>query len=135
MLRCKGCTFGVHRRQARGQACWGLSGRATGGRTGARERAAAGALFTLSAPHFGPPASYTRIPDQSPGYYSSPDDQWRTCEHRDMNYKRKAGCTKKAEESRQKNRQTRNPENSGAGTVALFIIESLKHRKVPNMGL
>ncbi|PKI49901.1 hypothetical protein CRG98_029685 [Punica granatum] len=79
MLRCKGCTFGVHRRQARGQACWGLSGRATGGRTGARERAAAGALFTLSAPHFGPPASYTRIPDQSPGYYSSPDDQWRTC--------------------------------------------------------
>ncbi|OWM63178.1 hypothetical protein CDL15_Pgr009403 [Punica granatum] len=76
----------------------------------------------LSVPHFGPPASYMRIPDQSPGYYSSPDDQRRTCGHRDMNYRRKAGCTKKAEESRQKNRQTRNPKNSGAGNVALFII-------------
>ncbi|OWM77015.1 hypothetical protein CDL15_Pgr010103 [Punica granatum] len=45
------------------------------------------------------------------------------------------GPPRKAEESHQKNRQTRNPENDGAGTVALFITESLKHRKVPNMGL
>ncbi|PKI73016.1 hypothetical protein CRG98_006591 [Punica granatum] len=31
--------------------------------------------FRESASHFGPPASYARIFDQSPGFYSSPDDQ------------------------------------------------------------
>ncbi|OWM77823.1 hypothetical protein CDL15_Pgr021986 [Punica granatum] len=90
---------------------------------------------SLSAPHFGPPGSSTRIPNQRSGYYSSPGNQRRTCGHRVMNDRRKAGSTRKAEENRQKNRQTRNPENSGAGTMALFITESLKHRKVPNMGL
>ncbi|OWM66623.1 hypothetical protein CDL15_Pgr005060 [Punica granatum] len=45
------------------------------------------------------------------------------------------GPPRKAEESHQKNRRTRNPENDGVGTVALFITESPKHRKVPNMGL
>ncbi|PKI58498.1 hypothetical protein CRG98_021100 [Punica granatum] len=29
----------------------------------------------LSAPHFGPPASHVRIPDRSPGHYSSPGNQ------------------------------------------------------------
>ncbi|OWM79391.1 hypothetical protein CDL15_Pgr020317 [Punica granatum] len=51
-----------------------------------------------------------------------------------MNNKGKHGPLRKAEESSQKNRRTRNPENNGAGTVALFITESPKHRKVPNMG-
>ncbi|PKH89643.1 hypothetical protein CRG98_049912 [Punica granatum] len=69
-------------------------------------------------------------PDQGPGYYSSPGNRRRTCGHRVMNDKRRAGSTRKTEESRRKSRQTRNPENSGAGTVALFITESLKHRKV-----
>ncbi|OWM82751.1 hypothetical protein CDL15_Pgr008632 [Punica granatum] len=45
------------------------------------------------------------------------------------------GPPRKAEENHQKNKRTRNPENDGAGTVALFITESPKHRKVPNMGL
>ncbi|OWM77054.1 hypothetical protein CDL15_Pgr002577 [Punica granatum] len=45
------------------------------------------------------------------------------------------GPPRKAEESHQKNLQARNPENNGVGTVALFITESPKHRKVPNMGL
>ncbi|OWM91493.1 hypothetical protein CDL15_Pgr017411 [Punica granatum] len=65
------------------------------------------------------------------------------CGHGVMNNRRRAGSARKAEESDQKSRQrairradkTKNPENSGAGTVALFITESLKHRKVPNMGL
>ncbi|OWM91131.1 hypothetical protein CDL15_Pgr010161 [Punica granatum] len=89
----------------------------------------------LSAPHFGPPASYMRIPDQGPGYYSSPGNRRRTCGHRVMNDRGRAGSIGKAEESNRKNLQAKNPENSGAGTVALFITESLKHRKVPNMGL
>ncbi|OWM71809.1 hypothetical protein CDL15_Pgr020686 [Punica granatum] len=89
----------------------------------------------LLAPHFGPPASYTRIPDQRPSYYSSPSNQRRTCGHRVMNDGRKAGSIRKAEESSQKNLQAKNPENSGAGTMALFITVSLKHRKVPNVGL
>ncbi|OWM76797.1 hypothetical protein CDL15_Pgr021189 [Punica granatum] len=84
----------------------------------------------LSAPHFGPPVSYTRIPDQSPGYYSSPGNRRRTCGHGDTNNRRRAGSIRKAEESSRKNLQAKNPENSGVGTVALFITESLKHRKV-----
>ncbi|PKI50773.1 hypothetical protein CRG98_028837 [Punica granatum] len=84
----------------------------------------------LSAPHFGPLASYTRIPDQSPGYYSSPGNRRRTCGHGDTNNRRRAGSIRKAEESSRKNLQTKNPENSGVGIVALFITESLKHRKM-----
>ncbi|PKI79463.1 hypothetical protein CRG98_000154 [Punica granatum] len=49
------------------------------------------APIPLSAPHFGPPASYTRIPDQNPGYYSLLDNRRRTCGHGDMNDKRKQG--------------------------------------------
>ncbi|OWM63571.1 hypothetical protein CDL15_Pgr021182 [Punica granatum] len=89
----------------------------------------------LSPPHFGPPASHTRIPDQSSGRYSSSGNQRRISGHGVMNDRRKAGSIRKAEESSQKNLQAKNPENSGAGTVALFITESLKHRKVPNVGL
>ncbi|OWM89114.1 hypothetical protein CDL15_Pgr026277 [Punica granatum] len=81
----------------------------------------------LSAPHFGPPVSYTRIPDQSPGYYSSPGHRRRTCGHGDTNNRRRAGSIRKAEESNRKNLQAKNPENSGVGTVALLITESLKH--------
>ncbi|PKI61984.1 hypothetical protein CRG98_017616 [Punica granatum] len=77
----------------------------------------------------------TRIPNQSPGYYSSLGNRRRTCGHRVMNDRRRAGSIRKAKESSQKNLQAKNPENSGAGTVALFITESLKHRKVPNLGL
>ncbi|OWM84264.1 hypothetical protein CDL15_Pgr011649 [Punica granatum] len=89
----------------------------------------------LSAPHFGPPASYMRIPDQSPGYYSSPGNQRRTCGHGVMNNRRRDGSIRKVEESSRKNLRAKNPEKSGAGTAALFITESLKHRKVPNVGL
>ncbi|OWM91564.1 hypothetical protein CDL15_Pgr012323 [Punica granatum] len=71
-----------------------------------------------------------RIPDQGPGYYSSPGNRRRTCGHRVMNDRRRAGSIGKAEESSRKNLQAKNPENSGAGTVALFITESLKHRKI-----
>ncbi|OWM77038.1 hypothetical protein CDL15_Pgr002678 [Punica granatum] len=89
----------------------------------------------VSAPHFGPPASHTRIPDQSSGRYSSSGNQRRIGGHGVMNNGRRAGSLRKAEESSQKNERTKNPENDGAGTVALLIIESPKHRKVPNMGL
>ncbi|PKI47576.1 hypothetical protein CRG98_032031 [Punica granatum] len=71
-----------------------------------------------------------RIPDQSPGYYSSPGNRRRTCGHRVMNDRRRAESIRKVEESSQKNLQAKNPENSGVGTMALFITESLKHRKL-----
>ncbi|PKI61730.1 hypothetical protein CRG98_017874 [Punica granatum] len=83
----------------------------------------------LSAPHFGPPASHTRTPDQSPGYYSSPSNRRRTRGHEDTNNRRRAGSIRKAEESSRKSLQAKSPENNGVGTVALFITESLKHRK------
>ncbi|OWM80567.1 hypothetical protein CDL15_Pgr016480 [Punica granatum] len=113
----------------------------------------------LSAPHFGPPASYTRIFDQGPGYYSSPEDQRRTCGHGIMKYGKETWSTEKTGESNQKGKQATNLRATGAGTVALFmesnqkgkqatnlratgagtaaifITESPKHRKVPNMGL
>ncbi|OWM71023.1 hypothetical protein CDL15_Pgr026909 [Punica granatum] len=89
----------------------------------------------VSAPHFGPPASHTRIPDRSPGHYLSPGNQRQIGGHGVMNNGRRARSLRKAEESHQKNERTRNPENDGAGTVALFITKSPKHRKVPNMGL
>ncbi|OWM89016.1 hypothetical protein CDL15_Pgr016400 [Punica granatum] len=92
-------------------------------------------LSTLSAPHFGSSASYTRIPDQSSGCYSSPGNQRQIGEHGVMNNERRAWSLRKAKESHRKNLQAKDPENSGAGTAALFITESLKHRKVPNMGL
>ncbi|OWM65105.1 hypothetical protein CDL15_Pgr028288 [Punica granatum] len=81
----------------------------------------------LSAPHFGPPASHTRISDRGPGHYSSPGNQRQIGEEH--------GLLRKAEESHRKNERTRNPRNDRAHTVALFITESPKHRKVPNMGL
>ncbi|PKI78897.1 hypothetical protein CRG98_000758 [Punica granatum] len=59
----------------------------------------------LSVPHFGPPASYMRISDQSPGYYSSPGNQRRTCGHGVINNRRRAGSIRKAEESSRKNLQ------------------------------
>ncbi|PKI67625.1 hypothetical protein CRG98_011981 [Punica granatum] len=77
----------------------------------------------LSAPHFGPPASHTRIPDQNSGRYSSSGNQRQIGGHRVMNNGRRAGSIRKAEESSQKNERTRNPENDGAGIVALFITD------------
>ncbi|OWM73828.1 hypothetical protein CDL15_Pgr018888 [Punica granatum] len=80
-------------------------------------------LAPVSAPHFGPPASYTRIPDQNSSYYSSPDNQRRTCGHGDMNYRRKAGCTRKAEESRREqseeftDKEPRKQRNRHCGTI------------------
>ncbi|OWM82762.1 hypothetical protein CDL15_Pgr008643 [Punica granatum] len=87
------------------------------------------------APHFGPSATYTRIPGQSPDYYSSPDNRRRACGHGIMKYRRGAWSTKKTGESNQKGKQTISPEATGAGTTALFIIESPMHQKVPNMRL
>ncbi|OWM87139.1 hypothetical protein CDL15_Pgr024029 [Punica granatum] len=81
----------------------------------------------VSAPHFGPPASHTRIPDRSPGHYSSPGNQRQIGGHGVMNKGRRARSLRKAEESHQKSERTRNPQNDGAGTVALFITESPKH--------
>ncbi|OWM74519.1 hypothetical protein CDL15_Pgr005098 [Punica granatum] len=89
----------------------------------------------LSAPHSGPPASHTRIPDRSSGHYSSPGNQRQIGGHGVMSNGRKAGSLKKVEESSRRNLQAKNLENSRAGTVALFTTESPKHRKVPNMGL
>ncbi|PKI60244.1 hypothetical protein CRG98_019364 [Punica granatum] len=83
----------------------------------------------LSAPHFGPPASHTRISDRGPGHYSSPGNQRQVGEHGVMSNRRRARSTEKSEESHRKNERIRNPRNDGADTVALFIIESLKHRK------
>ncbi|PKI47852.1 hypothetical protein CRG98_031755 [Punica granatum] len=88
-----------------------------------------------SAPHFGPPTSHTRIPDRSPGHYSSPSHQRQISGRGVMNNRRKAGSLRKADEGHRKNLRVKNPENDGAGTMALFITESPKHRKVPNMGL
>ncbi|OWM72676.1 hypothetical protein CDL15_Pgr004926 [Punica granatum] len=89
----------------------------------------------LSAPHFGPPASHTRIPDRSPGHYSSPGNQRQICGHGVMSNRRRARSLRKAKESFRKNERTKNPENGRAGTVALFFNESPKHRKVSDMGV
>ncbi|PKI73018.1 hypothetical protein CRG98_006593 [Punica granatum] len=62
-------------------------------------------LKDLSAPHFGPPASYMRIPVESPGYYSSPGNQRRTCGNGVMNNRRRDGSIRKAEESSRKGTQ------------------------------
>ncbi|OWM77828.1 hypothetical protein CDL15_Pgr009375 [Punica granatum] len=53
----------------------------------------------LSAPHFGPPASHTRIPDQSSGRYSSSSNQRQVGGHGVTNNGRRAGSIRKAEES------------------------------------
>ncbi|PKI48818.1 hypothetical protein CRG98_030795, partial [Punica granatum] len=84
---------------------------------------------TRESPHFGPPASHTRISDRGPGHYSSPGNQRQVGEHGVMSNRRRARSTEKREESHRKNERTRNPRNDGANTVALFIIESPKHRK------
>ncbi|PKI36103.1 hypothetical protein CRG98_043505 [Punica granatum] len=83
----------------------------------------------LSAPHFGPPAPYTRIPGQSPDYYSSLDNRRLACGHGTMKYRRGAWSTKKTGENNKKGKQTTSPEAIGVGTAALFITESPKHRK------
>ncbi|OWM71001.1 hypothetical protein CDL15_Pgr008083 [Punica granatum] len=49
----------------------------------------------LSAPHFGPPASHTRIPDRSPGHYSSPGNQRQIGGHGVMSNRRRARSTGK----------------------------------------
>ncbi|OWM74038.1 hypothetical protein CDL15_Pgr021983 [Punica granatum] len=90
---------------------------------------------SLSAPHFGPPASYTRIFDQGPGYYSSPDDQRRTCGHGIMKYGRETWSTEKTGESNQKGKQATNLRATGAGTVTLFIAGSPERQTISNMGL
>ncbi|PKI65184.1 hypothetical protein CRG98_014423, partial [Punica granatum] len=56
-------------------------------------------------------------------------NQRQICGHGVMSNRRRAGSLRKAKESFRKNRRTRNPENNGASTVALFITESPKHRK------
>ncbi|OWM83576.1 hypothetical protein CDL15_Pgr006597 [Punica granatum] len=58
-------------------------------------------------------------------YASTGHEQWEE-EH---------GLPRRVEESSQKNERTRNPRDSGTDTEALFITESPKHRKVPNIGL
>ncbi|PKI64277.1 hypothetical protein CRG98_015317 [Punica granatum] len=45
---------------------------------------------TLSEPYFGPPASHTRIPDRSPGHYSSPGNQRQIGGHGVMSNRRKS---------------------------------------------
>ncbi|OWM90926.1 hypothetical protein CDL15_Pgr006411 [Punica granatum] len=68
-------------------------------------------------------------PDQSPGYYSLPDNRRRTCGHRVMNDKRRAGSTRKAEESGQKNRQDKEPRKQRSrhcGTIHHRITETPK---------
>ncbi|OWM74040.1 hypothetical protein CDL15_Pgr020949 [Punica granatum] len=96
-------------------------------------------VLTLSAPHFGPPASAQGFPTEARDTIYrpaiSPGNRREIGGHGVMNNKEKHGPLRKAKESSQKNRRTRNPENNGAGTVALFITESPKHRKLPSMGL
>ncbi|OWM80210.1 hypothetical protein CDL15_Pgr012341 [Punica granatum] len=79
----------------------------------------------LSAPHFGPPASHTRISDRGPGHYSSPGNQRRIVRHGVMNNGRRGRSLRKAEESHQKSERTRNPQNDG---LALWHNSSSSHR-------
>ncbi|OWM82691.1 hypothetical protein CDL15_Pgr024843 [Punica granatum] len=79
----------------------------------------------LSAPHFGPPASYTRSSDRGSGHYSSPDNQRRIGRHGVMNNGRRARSLRKVEESHQKNKRTKNPETA---ELALRHYSSLSHR-------
>ncbi|PKI75901.1 hypothetical protein CRG98_003700 [Punica granatum] len=76
----------------------------------------------IQARHEQPRGSYNRA-------VAGPKKGRRTCGHRVTNDGRRAGSIRKAEEISRKNLQTRSPENSEVGTVALFITESLKRRK------
>ncbi|PKI61988.1 hypothetical protein CRG98_017620 [Punica granatum] len=70
-----------------------------------------------------------RIPDQSPGYYSSPGNRRRMCGHGVMNNRRRAGSARKAEESGQKNRQDKEPQKQWSrhcGTIHHRITEAPK---------
>ncbi|OWM87136.1 hypothetical protein CDL15_Pgr024026 [Punica granatum] len=89
----------------------------------------------LSAPHSGPPASRTRIPDRSSGHYSSPGNQGANRQARGHEQREKSWATEKDEGKPLEERTNKEPRNGGAGIVALFITESPKYRKVPNMGL
>ncbi|OWM76796.1 hypothetical protein CDL15_Pgr021188 [Punica granatum] len=70
-----------------------------------------------------------RTSDRSLGYYSSPDDQRRTCGLGVMNNRRRAGSTRKVEESGQKNGQEKEPRKQRSrhcGTIYHRITEALK---------
>ncbi|OWM91518.1 hypothetical protein CDL15_Pgr008078 [Punica granatum] len=97
----------------------------------------------LSAPHFGPPAPTEDFRRRLGTLFAigkteanrraqSHGLRKKSMVHRER-WRGANGPPRKAEGSHRKNRQTRNPKNSGAGTAALFIIGSLKHQKVPNM--
>ncbi|OWM78292.1 hypothetical protein CDL15_Pgr028285 [Punica granatum] len=63
------------------------------------------------------------------------ENQGQIGDHRAVSDGRETWSNEKTGKSNQKGKQTTNLEATGAGTAALFIIESPKHREVSNMGL
>ncbi|OWM69639.1 hypothetical protein CDL15_Pgr005039 [Punica granatum] len=74
----------------------------------------------LSAPYFGPPASHSRIPDRSPGRYSSTGNQRQIGGHGVMSNKRRARSTEKGGREQSKERtdkESRKRRSRHCGTI------------------
>ncbi|PKI74117.1 hypothetical protein CRG98_005496 [Punica granatum] len=83
----------------------------------------------LSAPHFGPPASHTRIPDRSPRHYSSPGHQRQIGGHGVMSNRRGARSTEKGgrEQSEERtDKESRKRRSCHCGTIHHRVTEAPK---------
>ncbi|PKI47269.1 hypothetical protein CRG98_032340 [Punica granatum] len=83
----------------------------------------------LSAPHFGPPASHVRIPNRSPGHYSSPGNQRQIGGHGVMSNKRRARSTEKGgrEQSEERaNKESQKRRSWHCGTIHHRVTETPK---------
>ncbi|OWM72783.1 hypothetical protein CDL15_Pgr024835 [Punica granatum] len=93
------------------------------------ERGSLGAGSVVSAPHFGPPASHTRIPDQSSGHYSSSGNQRQIGGHRVMNKRRRARSTEKGGREyleERTNKESRKRRSWHCGTIHHRVTEASK---------
>ncbi|OWM84569.1 hypothetical protein CDL15_Pgr028304 [Punica granatum] len=86
-------------------------------------------MWGLSAPHFGPPASHTRISDRGPGHYSSPGNQRQVGEHGVMSNRRRARSTEKSggkPSEERTNKESPKRQSWHCGTILHRVTEAPK---------